>query len=79
MAPLANYPIISGRLIQLCRHLKHQNPFFILDSIARAGIVQKFRRSWMIQISGVVILFMAPREVEAPFKNGPIILGDQYS
>ena len=31
--PLANDPIISGRLIQLFRNLECQNPSFISDSI----------------------------------------------
>ena len=45
MAPLANDPIMSGRLIQSLRHLECQNPFIISDSIGTARMVQKFRRS----------------------------------
>ena len=43
MAPLANDPIMSGRLIRLFRHLEHQNPSIISDSIGRARMVQQFR------------------------------------
>ena len=33
VGPLANDPIISGRLIRLLRHIEHQNPSIISDSI----------------------------------------------
>ena len=40
--PLANDPIIVGRSIQLFRHLGHQNPSIISDSI---GICRWLRKS----------------------------------
>ena len=47
MAPLANDPLISGRLIQLFRNLEYQNPSIVLDSIDRVRMAQQFRRrSW---------------------------------
>ena len=33
VVPLNNDPLMSGRLIWLLRHLKHQNPSIISDSI----------------------------------------------
>ena len=33
VVPIANYPIILGRIIQLYRHLEHQNPSIVSDSI----------------------------------------------
>ena len=41
--PLANDPIMSGRSIQLFRHLEHQNPFIISDSI---GIYRWLQKKW---------------------------------
>ena len=41
VAPHANDPIMSGRLIQLFRHLEHQNPSIISDSIGRARMAAK--------------------------------------
>ena len=36
MVPLANDPIMSGRLIRSFRHLERQKPSIISDSIDRA-------------------------------------------
>ena len=46
LVSLANDPIMMGRLIGLFRHLEHQNPSTISDSIGRARIVQQFQ-SWI--------------------------------
>ena len=43
MAPLANDPIMSRRLIRSFRHLEYQNPSIISDSIGR---VRMAARKW---------------------------------
>ena len=40
-APLANDPIMAGRSIRSFRHLEHQNPSIISDSIGRARMAAK--------------------------------------
>ena len=42
VVPLLSFPIMLGRLIQLFRHLKHQNLSIISDSIGRANMVKQF-------------------------------------
>ena len=42
VAPLVNDLIMLERLIQLFRHLEHQNPSIISESKARARMVQEF-------------------------------------
>ena len=49
MAPLTDDHIVSGRSIQLFRHLKHQNMSIISEDIGRARMVQKFQRNGMEQ------------------------------
>ena len=44
MAPLANDPIMSGRLILSFKHREHQNPSIISEDIGRARMVQQFQR-----------------------------------
>ena len=41
VAQLENDPIMLGRSIQLLRHLEHQNPSIISDSIGISGWLQK--------------------------------------
>ena len=43
VALLANDPIMLGRSIWFVRHLAHQNPSIISESIGRARMVQKFQ------------------------------------
>ena len=45
LVPLANDPIMLGRLIRLFRHLEHQNLSINLGDIGRARSVQQFRRN----------------------------------
>ena len=45
MAPLANDPIMSGRLIRSFRHLELQYLSIISDSIGRVRMVQQFQRN----------------------------------
>ena len=49
--PLASDPIMWGRSLRLFRHLEHQNPSIISESIAGALNVQQFRRSRWIGVS----------------------------
>ena len=42
LVPLANDPIMLGSLIWSFRHLEHQYPSIISDSIDRARMVQQF-------------------------------------
>ena len=44
VAPLENDPIMSGRSIRSFRHLEHQNPSIISDSIGRARMAAKNRK-----------------------------------
>ena len=44
MTPLANDPLMSGRLILSFRHLAFQNQSIISDSIGRARMMQQFWR-----------------------------------
>ena len=45
LALLVNDPIMSGRLIQLFRHLEHQNPSIISDSIGIPNGSEKTEKS----------------------------------
>ena len=62
MAPLANNPVMLGTLMQLFRHLKHQNLSTGDD---------------FIQISGMIFLvpFLDTKEALAPLANDPIMSG----
>ena len=62
VAPLQNDPIISGRLILMFRHLKHQNLSTDDDFIQSSGII-------------FFVPFLATKEVLAPLANDPIMLG----
>ena len=62
VAPLANDPIMQERLIQLFRHLKHQNLSTGDDFIYRSGIF-------------LLVLFLATSETVALLANDPIMLG----
>ena len=44
VAPPENDPIMLGTSIRSFRHLEHQNPSIISDSIGRARMVQQFQR-----------------------------------
>ena len=48
---LANDPIMLERSIRLFRHLEHQNPSIISESIAGALMVQQFQRRRRIGVS----------------------------
>ena len=62
MAPLANDPIISGRLIRSFRHIKHQNLSTGDDFIHSSGII-------------FLVPFLATREAVALLANDPILSG----
>ena len=62
MAPLANDPIMSGRLIPLLRHLKHQNMSTSDDFIDSSGKI-------------FLVQFLATKEALASLAYDPIMLG----
>ena len=74
VAPLENDPIMSGRLIRSFRHLKHQN-LSTGDDFIHQGSIATARS----HIRGVVVPFLATREVVAPLTNDPIMSRDRYS
>ena len=55
VAPLANDPIMSGRSIQSFRHLEHQNPSIISDSIGRARMAARKREKKLGGVGGNLI------------------------
>ena len=49
LAPLANDPIMLDTSIWLFRHLEHQNPSIISDSIGSARMVQQFQNKVILE------------------------------
>ena len=63
--PLANYPIMLGRLIRSFRHLEHQNPSIISDS---KKIIDGCEKKWGVGGGGNLIHI----EEDKDFGKGPI-------
>ena len=68
VAPLANDCIMSSTSIRSFRHLKHQN-LSTGDDFIHQGSIATARS----HIRGVVVPFLATREVVAPLTNDPIM------
>ena len=61
--PLANDPILLGRLIQSLRHPEHQNPSIIYILLTEQDVARS------------LVPILATKETLAPLANDPIMLG----